>query len=305
MVSERALVERILRLTRMPNDDSALVRTSSKLLAASSDIAFSSTHSPKGISHYYMGWRSAASNLSDLAATGAQPLAFLLSLGLPSNNSKKLSQQIVKGALDACKQHGTAYAGGDVKRAKELVLAGFALGELKGKGMKRSNARAGDVVCIAGSIGDAACGFHALSKNKKTPVRLLNAFLKPRALLKQGAMVAKATKRAACMDVSDGLLFTCSEIARLSKVRIDLESLSIPISPEAHTYAASNSLPFNRLVNWGEDYSLVFSMGVRDFEKLYKKAGLVCIGFASKGRGLYLDGKKLNAKGYDAFKNSI
>ena len=105
------------------------------------------------------------------------------------------------------------------------------------------------------------------------------------------------------MDVSDGLLFTCSEIARLSKVRIDVESLSIPISGEVRDYCAANKIPIERLLDWGEDYALVFAMSRRDFERLYRKAGLVCIGFASKGSGLYVDGRKTSARGYDAFKN--
>jgi len=303
MASERNLVARLLRTVRIRNDDAALLDAKGKL-ALTTDISFSGSHSPRGTSYYDMGWRSAVSNLSDLAAMGAKPLAFLLSMGLPPVLANKASVKIAEGARDACKAHHTKYAGGDMKRAREITLAGFTLGRVEGKPLLRSNARPGDVVCVSGSIGDAACGFHALSKKKKAAPRLLNAFLKPRALVREAALVSKNAKRAACMDVTDGLLFTCSELARLSKVRIDIESLSIPVSSEAHDFCASNKLTVEKLLNWGEDYALVFSMSTRDFERLYKKAKLVCIGFASKGRGLRLDGRRIRPRGYDAFKNS-
>jgi thiamine-monophosphate kinase len=299
--SERALVARLLRSTGIRSEDAVLVRRNGGLLAATTDISFASSHSPRGLSFYQMGWRSAVSNLSDLAAMGAKPLAFLLAQGLPRAIAERASVGIMKGAKDACKLHGAQYAGGDTKRAKEISLAGFALGKLVGKPLLRTNARPGDVVCVSGAIGDAACGFHAVSKNKKAPARLLNAFLKPRALVREGMLVSRSTKRAACMDVSDGLLFTCAEIARLSGVCIELEPLSIPISPEARIFAAANRIPFTILANFGEDYALVFSMSLRDFGRLCRPAGLVCIGMVSNGSGLFLDGRQIKPHGYDSF----
>jgi len=301
MASERGLVARLLRSTGIKNEDAALVRRNGRLLAVTTDISLASSHSPRGLSYYDMGWRSAVSNLSDLAAVGAKPLAFLLAQGLPPAIAETASAGIVKGARDACKLHGANYVGGDTKRAKEITLAGFALGELAGKPLLRTNARAGDVVCVSGAIGDAACGFHAVSKNKKAPARLRDAFFRPRALMHEGLLISKSTKRAACMDVSDGLLFTCSELARLSGVRLDIESLSIPISPEARAFAKVNSIPFSTLANFGEDYALVFSMSMRGFGRLCRPVGLVCIGMAGKGSGLFLDGRQMKVHGYDAF----
>ncbi|MFA6035632.1 MAG: hypothetical protein WC759_01615, partial [Candidatus Micrarchaeia archaeon] len=131
----------------------------------------------------------------------------------------------------------------------------------------------------------------------------LNAFLKPTARISEGIAVSSSAKRAACMDVSDGLLFTCSEIARLSKVRIDLESMSIPLSNEARNYCMENNIDAHSILDWGEDYALAFSMSQKDFAKLQKRASLVCIGFASKGAGLYLDNSKYSGRGYDSFKS--
>lgn len=303
MESEREFVARLLRLTGIRNEDAALVpMRNGGLLAATTDISFASSHSPHGLSHYQMGWRSAASNLSDLAAMGAKPTAFLLAQGLPPKQAGRASLEIAKGAHDACRAHGANYAGGDTKRAKEITLAGFALGGLKGKPLLRSNARPGDVVCISGAIGNAMCGFLALAQKKRAPKKLTDAFLRPRALVRQGLAVSRAVKRAACMDVSDGLLFTCAEIARLSKVCINLESMSIPISPEARSFAEAHKISFRTLMDFGEDYALVFSMSQKDFARLYKRANLVCIGSVGKGSGLWLDGKKMRTAGYDSFR---
>jgi len=299
MASEREIVGRLLARTGIANDDAALIGK----LALTTDVSFASSHSPAGLSYYNMGWRSAASNISDLAAMGAKPIAFLLAQGLPEKIAAGASEQISRGILDSCKFHKAKYLGGDTKKAKEITLAGFALGKISGKPLLRSNARAGDIICISGEIGNAFCGFHALTHNKtkNTPKKLLNAFLKPTARIAEGIAASSSAKRAACMDVSDGLLFTCSEIARLSKVRMDVESMSIPISNEARKYCAENGIDAGAVIDWGEDYALVFSMGQKDFAKICKKAKLVCIGYASKGSGLHVDGEKYAGTGYDAF----
>jgi thiamine-monophosphate kinase len=250
-----------------------------------------------------MGWRSAASNISDLAAMGARPLAFLLAQGLPANIAGKAALEISKGALAACKSLNTKYVGGDTKRAKEITLAGFALGKVEGTPLMRSSARPGDIVCLAGNIGDAMCGYLALAKKKKAPAKLMNAFLKPTALVEAGLAVSKNVERAACMDVTDGLHFTCAEIAKLSNVRIDLDSMSTPISPEARKFCAKNKIHTSHLLHWGEDYALAFALSQQDFERIHKQAGLVCIGTVSKGKGLFVDGKKCADTGYDAFKS--
>ncbi|MFA6035631.1 MAG: AIR synthase related protein, partial [Candidatus Micrarchaeia archaeon] len=162
MAGEREIVRGLLASTGISNDDAALLGK----LAITTDISFASSHSPKGLSYYNMGWRSAASNLSDLAAMGAKPLAFLLAQGLPAKIAGKAASSIASGVSASCKYHHTTYAGGDTKKANELTLAGFALGRIAGIPLLRKNAKAGDIICASGEIGSAFCGFHALTHNK-------------------------------------------------------------------------------------------------------------------------------------------
>ncbi|VVC03648.1 Thiamine-monophosphate kinase [Candidatus Burarchaeum australiense] len=306
MARERALVARILRSTGIRNDDGALVWSGAKTLADSTDISFSSTHSPRGTSYYSMGWRRVAACMSDVAAMGAKPLAYFLALGLPERQASAALPEIVRGTQDACRAHGAHYVGGDTKKAKEITLAGFALGVLTGTPLFRSLAMPGDVIAVTGTIGNAFCGRLALSLSGKDKARakpLIASFLKPRARVKPALAVSSSVQRAACMDVSDGLLFTCSELARLGRVKIELEASAIPISPAARAFAGKKKISFRKLVDSGEDYELVFALSPHDFARLQKAAGLKRIGVVKKGSGLLLDGRKIATSGYDAFRN--
>jgi len=103
------------------------------------------------------------------------------------------------------------------------------------------------------------------------------------------------------MDVSDGFLFTCSTIAKESGVRIEISKGSVPFSAEARDYARKHKIKFSQLADTGEDYQLVFSIPKSKFARLHKLANLHAVGYVVKGSGLWLDGRKISPRGYDAF----
>jgi thiamine-monophosphate kinase len=316
-MGEKRLVWRITeKLYRNENviigageDDAAVVNAHGKLVVLKSDMVIESSHFPKTIGGYYVGRKVTIANLSDIAAMGAEPLAFLASFGLPENYNVEKVDEIVKGINETCKEYKTPFVGGDTKKTKELVISGAAFGVVeKDEVLRRKNAKPGDVVAVTGSIGNAVLGLEILlrkvggRKNKK----FVDAFLMPKARIKEGGVIAKSRVGAAAMDISDGFLYTACEIAKISGVRIDLEREKIPISKDAIRLCGEIGMSYNQLLNGGEDYELLVTIEKSKFEEIKSKiekigGRLIEIGRARNGHGVRLDGKAVEARGYDAF----
>jgi len=292
-------------------DDAALISFGDRELVATSDIMFGPTHFPKGMKPEYIGRKVAVANISDLAAMGASPLATLFSFGIPAEFEVYELKEIVRGIDAACQKYKAPFVGGDTKKARELTICGIALGEIeKGEALRRSNARAGDVVAVTGEIGNAALGLRIILGGMKTSgyTKLVDAFLKPKARVKEGRAIAECRVGAAGMDITDGLLFSAGEIARMSGVRISLESSRIPVSAEAEKFAREHKVRRSLFLDNGEDYELIVTIQKGEFENVRDRVEaiggeLTAIGSASRGRGVLLDGRRVKTAGYDSLKS--
>ncbi|MEW6329392.1 MAG: thiamine-phosphate kinase [Candidatus Micrarchaeota archaeon] len=311
-IGERTLVPLLARglhsnknvLVRAGDDDAAVIEFGGRRLALTTDIMFERTHFPKGMRFEEMGRKITVANLSDLAAMGARPLAFLCSIGLPAGIDARDAKKIIDGINKTCKEYGTPFVGGDTKSAREITLCGFAVGVVEGRALLQKNARAGDILSVTGNIGSAACGLHALLRKTKT--KLIHAFTHPHARTTEGIILSRAKIGAATVDITDGLLYSTRLLSEKSKVRIDIEKNKIPIANEARAYARKNNLSEKYLLDTGEDYELLISLRTRDFGKMRNKlarAGckFTSIGKVSRGAGVFLDGKRVVSYGYDAF----
>lgn len=315
---ERGLIELLTRglyrnarvIAGAGEDDAALLSFGDSLLAAKTDIMLESTHFPKGMKPEEMGRKVAVANLSDLAAMGASPLALLFSFGIPANFDVAKLRRIVRGIDAACSQYKAPFVGGDTKKAGELSIGGFALGWVgKDEALRRCNARAGDTVAVTGEIGNAALGLRIMLGGGKAGgySKLLKAFTHPKARIKEGRAVAKCKVSAACMDITDGLLFSAGEIARMSGVCLSLERESIPISKEARRFAKEHYVKESYLLNNGEDYELILAIRGERFEEVKNSVehvggSLIRIGEVIKGKEVLLDGRRVNTAGYDSLK---
>ncbi len=285
------------------SDDAACVRVGSKTLVFTSDIMFESSHFPKKLFLESAGRKAVVANLSDLASMGAKPLYLIVALGIPKKYSGLDS--LIRGIKNTSREYGTSIIGGDTKCSRELTVSICAIGEItrKGKILTRNNARPGDIVAVTGNIGSAFCGLHSLLHGKRIHPTILRSFTHPSARIGVGLLLSRSCPRVATMDITDGLLHTASEIARQSKVKIEIKSKLIPISPLARSYSKKNKIPFTKLINTGEDYELLVAMGEKDFERARKRANLREIGRVVKGEGVCLNGEKVKVEGYDAFAN--
>jgi thiamine-monophosphate kinase len=175
-----------------------------------------------------LGARAAAVNVSDLAASGADPLALLVTLGLPPETAVEDVLELYSGL----NERGVPVRGGDTTRADRVVLSATALGRAK-RVPGRVGARPGDVVVVTGPLGAAGAAFRA-GRLPPVPDRVV-----------EGKRLAVAAT--AMLDLSDGLARDAGHIAQRSGVRLAIELEQVPLAPGAELDD----------VGFGEDYELL------------------------------------------------
>lgn len=252
-----------------------------------------------------LGWKAAATNLSDIAAMGARPTALVVALAAPPETAVEMLESFADGLRDACAElaPGCGVVGGDLSVSDTLTIAVTAFGDLEGRdAVLRSGARVGDTVAVSVSrgaaLGLAAEGLallfeRALDENgapdaaRARALRsefpaALGAQLTPRPPLADGiaAAVAGAT---AMLDLSDGLAIDARRIADASGVAIDLDASAI-----GSVVALAG----------GEDHALLatFPAGVA------LPGGFRVVGVVRAGTGLLVDGRPYTERGgWDPF----
>ena len=225
------------------NDDASVVTSMDTLVEG---IHFTKDTKPEDIAY-----KALAVNLSDIAAMGANPRFFTLSLTIPEINPSWL-QKFSESLKALSNFFNVRLIGGDTTKGPLNVSISI-FGEVKkGFALQRSGAMVGDLIFISGELGDAAMAFKGLKINDSTLLRLNRPF--PRIELGQ-RLTPVATS---CIDISDGLYHDLGHILSMSGVgcKIDLEKL--PMSDDVKDYVDSSS-------NWcvpfagGDDYELCFT----------------------------------------------
>lgn len=203
-------------------------------------------------------------NLSDLAAKGAEPAGFVLALGLPHS----LPQWLAAFA-DALGADADAYAcpllGGDtVKTAGPLFVSITAFGTLpRGTMVQRSGAKAGDVIMVSGTIGDAALGLQLQRGTAPAawkPDRKASDYLVSRYWVPQPRNALAAAVRAhasAGMDVSDGLAGDLAKLCRVSGVSAEVDVGNVPVSPAAQSALREAPALLATILGGGDDYEIL------------------------------------------------
>ena len=239
-----------------------------------------------------IGHRALAVNLSDLAAMGARPRAFLLSLALPPDMAADEFDQLMEGLLAVASASSITLIGGNITRTPgPLMIDVTALGSVRPRGtLTRAGARPGDDVYVTGTLGEGAVGLWALQAAlsggpegcpPQGPVaadadsRLtqwphsVERYLRPQARIRAGVLLGRNRAASSCMDLSDGLADGVSQIATASGVGITIDGAAVPIGAEVqawHTRAADGSaqLPsgdaLHTALTGGDDYELLFTV---------------------------------------------
>ena len=218
-------------------------------------------HSPQSVGH-----RTLARGLSDLAAMGARPLAAFLSLALPRNVARNLRwlDGFLGGFVGLAAASSAPLAGGDTSESpSEHILADVVLlgAAPRGKSLRRSGAKPGDLLYCTGSLGGAAAELALLSKSPRrfrtaTPADN-HPHLFPVPRLAQGQTLLRRKLATACMDISDGLSTDLAHLCEASGVSAKVEAAKLPLHPLAQQLSKESALA--AALHGGEDYELLFT----------------------------------------------
>jgi thiamine-monophosphate kinase len=202
-------------------------------------------------------------NLSDLAAKGATPCGFLLTLALPRDWRPDWLEAFAAALGDDAALYGCPLLGGDtVSTPGPLTLSITALGTVAaGRMVPRTGARAGDLLYVSGTIGDAALGLWARTSGRAARER--DAFLLDRYLHPQPRLVlavALAAHASGAMDVSDGLVGDLTKMLRVSGATALVDVARIPLSPAARDLIAARPELLETALTGGDDYEILASV---------------------------------------------
>lgn len=271
---------------------------------------------------FELGWKLAATNLSDIAAMGAAPTALTVALACPRETPVSLLEEIARGLDEACRElaPGCGVVGGDLGRAPVLTAAVTALGDLGGRpAVVRSGSQPGDVVAYAGDLGLAGLGLSLLFARCASPEGVatthglselcaahpveIAAQLMPRPPIHLGTAAA-AAGATAMMDVSDGLALDAGRLARASGVVVDLDpELLVAAFGEQRGVA----VPLAAMLEGGEDHGLLATFpAATGIPAGFRAIGAIAeAGDASGARGaVTLGGADYAPHGWDPYTGS-
>lgn len=312
-----------------PGDDAAVFR-SDGLLVVTTDTLVEGVDFLAGEDPTRLGRRAMSVALSDLAAMGAWPAFFLLTIGFPDAAADEFPLEIAVAAAARGQEFGAALAGGDLSRADQTFLSVTVWGKPAGEPILRSGARAGDILFLSGWLGEAAAGL-AISRARagfpagpgtggwvpeQIPVqdvrRLLAAYREPEPRLALGRALATNLLASAAIDVSDGLGIDSGRLARASGVRLVIESECVPLSPALRSFARLAGIdPVETALAAGDDYELLFTVSpanVGRFRDPPSDWGVEVrrIGRVETGAGAFLEDERglrpVSGVGFDHFR---
>ena len=285
-MDEFDLIARLLRpLAEGPEalglvDDAALlaVRDGHRLAATAdmlqADVHFCADDPPASIAK-----KALRVNLSDLAAMGAEPYGYFLSLGLPHGTDESWLRDFCAGLAADQKTYGIALMGGDTTRALgPFSLSITALGWVpEGQALLRSGAKPSDLLYVSGTIGDAALGL----RHPDSPARERYLHPQPRVALGQSLRGIAS----AAMDVSDGLVQDAGHLAAASGVALVIEAERVPLSGTVRA-AIGHGFSREEALTGGDDYELLFT--APPGTPMAHDPAVTCIGRVEPGSGVRL-----------------
>ena len=280
-IGERSLIEIFMKhLTPMPDmiipfwdDASAIDIGDNRAIVINTDMLVWKTDVPEGMTPFMAARKAVVMNISDLAAKGVKPIAFMPSLAIPSDYSLDDAEELVKGFEAGARMYGSYVVGGDTNEACDIIISGLAMGITETeKIMKRDNGvKPGHILAVTGEFGLTSAGFKHLLEDTPLPEALsetiLDSIYLPNARLEEGLALAGTGCVTSCMDSSDGLSVSLYDLRRSSGYGFTLNH--IPVHPTAEKFAVYNGLDPNDLALFGgEEYELVFTFPPSNAKKI-------------------------------------
>ena len=301
-------------------DDAAVFRPAPGFdLLLTTDVLLEGVHFRREVAPLRdIGYKSVAVNVSDIAAMGGIPRAYLASIAIPPDLSAKDVDEIYRGMREGARDGAVDLVGGNACASKWIYLNLTLVGEVeRGGGITRAGARAGDLLFVTGTLGDSAAGCHLLRsagrKERGTSGSsfLVRRHLRPTARWQEGRLLRHLAS--AMIDLSDGLSSDLGHLCDESGVGAVVGASLLPLSRAMRAFCRRyRKDPLRYALDGGEDYELLFSVPARRTKRLYdliRRGALraTAIGKILPSReGRWLsrpDGRvPLQAAGYDHFR---
>ncbi len=332
VTTESKLIERILerisshaRLARRvglrigPGDDAAVFsppRGAEWVLTCDAFLEnvhfLAPVHPPQAV-----GFKALARATSDLAAMGAAPRFFLLTLALPAHRTTRWLDGFLAGMARAARRFGLVLAGGDTAQSATIAISVTVLGEVaRGRAALRSGARPGHVLYVSGRLGAAQLGLELILRGMYRERRwqpLLRPHLYPPLRIALGQWLSRRRATSAMIDTSDGLSTDLWHLCQASSVGACLWAGRIPKVPVPPALRARGFDPLELALHGGEDYELLFTVPRRMAGKLprvFRGVAITPVGEITRERAVVLvrpDGRStpLMPRGWDHFPSSL
>ncbi|MCJ2111327.1 thiamine-phosphate kinase [Methylobacterium sp. E-025] len=231
-------------------------------------------------------------NLSDIAAKGAAPRGFLLTLALPADWTEAWLAAFAEGLGQASRASGCPLLGGDTVRSGGPALIGVtAIGEVPaGRIVRRTTARVGDRICVSGTIGDAALGLRMRLEPDAEWVRALDGasrshladrYLHPRPRLALANAVLRFAT--AAMDVSDGLAGDLAKMLAGAGATATIDTATVPLSQAAARVVDGRPDLLDVALTGGDDYEILCTVAPDDLDAFRQAASLAGVPVAVLG----------------------
>ena len=305
-------------------DDAAVINYEDLQTVISTDILIEGVHFDLTyVPLRHLGYKSVIVNLSDVYAMNAHPKQILVSIALSNRFKLEAIEELYSGMLAACKKYKVDLVGGDTTSSLSgLVISITAIGGVKKEDITyRNGAKETNLLCVSGDLGGAYMGLQILEREKSVFKEnpklqpdlegkdyLLERQLKPEArkdIIE--TLHSLGIKPTAMIDVSDGLSSEILHLCSQSDVGVELYEEKIPIDSLTYETAREFNLdPTLCSLSGGEDYELLFTVDINEYEKLKNSMDITIIGhITDKAKGCNMISKsgtvhELKAQGWNA-----
>jgi len=278
-------------------DDAALIRSGDQFIIVTADLLIEKTHFRMDLNDaYLLGWKSAAVNISDIAAMGGLPTYSFVSIGLPDVDVSVV-ESIYQGMRDVSSKYGSMIAGGDTVGSEcGIVINLTQMGTVeRDRVALRSGAKVGDTIIVTNTLGDSLAGLNLLLKYgldeaKKISGYLVEQHLKPEPPIHEARAAVTTGKVHSMMDLSDGLSSDIKKLCSASGVGAKIFSDKLPISNSLRDRAANaGSDAITLAAIGGEDYELLLTCAAEDVDKVIE--AIETTGSSASAIGIIVDGK--------------
>lgn len=303
-LGEFGLIEQLTRDIELQNestlkgvgDDAAVLDYKNKLVVVSTDMLVEGIHfNLMYVPMKHLGYKAVVVNLSDIFAMNAKPRQITVSIALSGKFSTAMIEELYAGINLACERYGVDLIGGDTTSSLSgLIISVTALGEAeKDDLVYRNGAKPNNLLCVSGDLGGAYMGLQLLEREnevfKANPSiqpqlegykYILERQLKPEARNDVPEIFRKSgIKPTSMIDISDGLSSEIMHLCKNSGVGCNVYEDKIPMDYE--TKKMADELHINPIVaalNGGEDYELLFTIAMADYDKIKNDPDFTVIG---------------------------